>query len=108
MMSVTASSKQSRTQQGVEMPNSKAKNAARKHRKSRNRWKAKHREGLALAKDKTPKPKKKVSVFERAKAAMETSSLSGASPSAVSNPTERTPRRTASMMTFDELKANKG
>ena len=90
------------------MPNSKAKSAARKHRKSRNRWKAKHREGLALAKDKTPKPKKKISVFERAKAALETSPLSGASPSAVSNPTGGTPYRTASMMTFDELKANKG
>lgn len=88
------------------MANSKAKNVARKHRKSRNRWKLKHRESLALAKDKTPKPKKRVSVFERAKAALETSSLSGASPSAVSNPTEGTPRR--NVMSFDELKANKG
>lgn len=80
------------------MPNSKAKNVARKHRKARNRWKAKNRESLSKVKVKqTPK---KVSVWDRAKM----SSLSGATPSAVSNPTEGTPRRTASMMTFDELK----
>lgn len=80
------------------MPNSKAKNVARKHRKARNRWKAKNRENLSKVKVKqTPK---KVSVWDRAKM----SSLSGATPSAVSNPTEGTPRRTASMMTFDELK----
>lgn len=85
------------------MPNSKAKNAARKHRKSRNRWKAKHRTSLSLAKNKEPKPKKRVSVFERAKAAMENTPLSGATPSAVSNPTEGIFRRSASMMTFDEL-----
>ena len=84
------------------MPNSKAKNVARKHRKSKERRKVKNREGLALAKDKTPKPKKKISVWDRAKK----SSLSGASPSAVSNPTERTPR--AMITSFDELKANKG
>lgn len=90
------------------MPNSKAKNAARKHRKSRNRWKVKHKASLSLAKNKEPKPKKKVSVFERAKAAMENSPLSGATPSAVSNPTGGTPRRTASMMTFDELNKNRG
>lgn len=86
------------------MPNSKAKGVAKKHRKSKERWKVKNRESLALAKDKTPKPKKKISVFERAKAALETSPLSGASPSAVSNPTGGTPCRTASMMSFDELK----
>lgn len=80
------------------MPNSKAKNVAKKHRKARNRWKAKNRENLSKVKVKqTPK---KVSVWDRAKM----SSLSGATPSAVSNPTEGTPRRTASMMTFDELK----
>jgi len=80
------------------MPNSKAKNVAKKHRKARNRWKAKNRESLSKVKVKqTPK---KVSVWDRAKM----SSLSGATPSAVSNPTEGTPRRTASMMTFDELK----
>ena len=80
------------------MPNSKARNVARKHRKARNRWKAKNRESLSKIKVKqTPK---KVSVWDRAKM----SSLSGATPSAVSNPTEGTPRRTASMMTFDELK----
>lgn len=80
------------------MPNSKAKNVARKHRKARNRWKAKNRENLSKVKVKqTPK---KVSVWDRAKM----SSLSGATPSAVSNPTEGTPRRTESMMTFDELK----
>lgn len=80
------------------MPNSKAKNVARKHRKAKDRWKAKNRESLSKVKVKqTPK---KVSVWDRAKM----SSLSGATPSAVSNPTEGTPRRTASMMTFDELK----
>ena len=83
------------------MPNSKAKNVARKHRKARNRWKAKNRESLSKVKVKqTPK---KVSVWDRAKM----SSLSGATPSAVSNPTEGTPR-TASMMTFDELRKNGG
>lgn len=81
------------------MPNSKAKNVARKHRKAKDRWKAKNRASMARAKTK-PTPKKKISVWERAKM----SSLSGATPSAVSNPTEGTPRRTASMMTFDELK----
>ena len=80
------------------MPNSKARNVARKHRKAKDRWKAKNRESLSKIKVKqTPK---KVSVWDRAKM----SSLSGATPSAVSNPTEGTPRRTASMMTFDELK----
>lgn len=80
------------------MPNSKARNVARKHRKAKDRWKAKNRESLSKVKVKqTPK---KVSVWDRAKM----SSLSGATPSAVSNPTEGTPRRTASMMTFDELK----
>ena len=84
------------------MPNSKAKNVAKKHRKARNRWKAKNRESLSKVKVKqTPK---KVSVWDRAKM----SSLSGATPSAVSNPTEGTPRRTASMMTFDELRKNGG
>lgn len=84
------------------MPNSKAKNVAKKHRKARNRWKAKNRENLSKVKVKqTPK---KVSVWDRAKM----SSLSGATPSAVSNPTEGTPRRTASMMTFDELNQNRG
>lgn len=84
------------------MPNSKARNVARKHRKARNRWKAKNRESLSKIKVKqTPK---KVSVWDRAKM----SSLSGATPSAVSNPTEGTPRRTASMMTFDELNQNRG
>lgn len=63
------------------MPNSKARNVARKHRKARNRWKSKNRESLTHAKVKSP-PKKKQSVFERAK----TSLLTGASPSAVSNP----------------------
>ena len=84
------------------MPNSKAKNVARKHRKAKDRWKAKNRESLSKVKVKqTPK---KVSVWDRAKM----SSLSGATPSAVSNPTEGTPRRTASMMTFDELNQNRG
>jgi hypothetical protein len=83
------------------MPNSKAKDAARKHRKAKARWKAKNRESLSKVKVKqTPK---KVSVWDRAKM----SSLSGASPSAVSNPAEGTPR-TASMMTFDELRKNGG
>jgi hypothetical protein len=85
------------------MPNSKAKNVARKHRKAKNRWKAKNAASVALAKTK-PVTKKKVSVWDRAKM----SSLSGATPSAVSNPTEGTPRRTASMMTFDELNQNRG
>jgi hypothetical protein len=79
------------------MPNSKAKNVARKHRKAKDRWKAKNRESLSKVKVKqTPK---KVSVWDRAKM----SSLSGATPSAVSNPTEGTFRQAASMMTFDEL-----
>jgi homoserine kinase len=82
------------------MPNSKARNVARKHRKSKDRWKAKNRE--SLSKIKVKQTAKKVSVWDRAKM----SSLSGASPSAVSNPTEGTPRRTASMMTFDELRGN--
>ena len=92
------------------MPNSKAKNVARKHRKSRERWREKHRENLALAKDRGQKPKKKVSVFERAKAMqLDTIPLSGASPSAVSNPTgDGSSTRTASMMTFDELRKNGG
>ena len=68
------------------MPNSKAKNATRKHRKAKARWKAKNRESLAFAKTKS-EPKKKISVWDRAKM----SSLSGATPSAVSNPTEGTP-----------------
>jgi len=84
------------------MPNSKAKSVARKHRKARNRWKSKNRESLTHAKVKSP-PKKKQSVFERAK----TSPLTGASPSAVSNPSEGTPR-TASTMLFTELKAKGG
>ena len=84
------------------MPNSKAKNVAKKHRKAKARWKAKNAESLSKVKVKqTPK---KVSVWDRAKM----SSLSGATPSAVSNPTEGTPRRTASMMTFDELNQNRG
>jgi hypothetical protein len=90
------------------MPNSKMKNIARKHRKARQRWKAKHKESLSKAKDRTPKPRKKISVFERAKMAQtETTPLSGASPSAVSNPTGESPR-TASMMTFHDLKKNGG
>lgn len=84
------------------MPNSKARNAARKHRKAKARWRAKHQQSMKLAKVKS-EPKKKISVFERAKAMQENSSLSGASPSAVSNPTGGI--RTASMMTFDQLKA---
>jgi hypothetical protein len=88
------------------MPNSKARNVARKHRKSRIRWKNKNKASLALAKDKASKPKKKVSVFDRARAAQQNVPLSGATPSAVSNPTGE--RRTASMMTFDELKATGG
>ena len=84
------------------MPNSKAKNVARKHRKAKNRWKVKNRENLSKVKVKSAP--KKVSVWDRAKM----SSLSGATPSAVSNPTEGTPRRTASMMTFDELNKNRG
>jgi hypothetical protein len=82
--------------------NSKQKNVAKKHRKASERWKTKNRASLALAKSK-PEPKKKISVWDRAKM----SSLSGASPSAVSNPAEGTPR-TASMMTFDELRKNGG
>jgi hypothetical protein len=82
--------------------NSKHKNVAKKHRKASARWKAKNRASLARAKSK-PEPKKKISVWDRAKM----SSLSGASPSAVSNPAEGTPR-TASMMTFDELRKNGG
>jgi hypothetical protein len=88
------------------MPNSKARSVARKHRKSSIRWKNKNKASLALAKDKASKTKKKVSVFDRARAAQQNVPLSGATPSAVSNPTGE--RRTASMMTFDELKANGG
>ena len=83
------------------MPNSKSKNATRKHRKAKARWKAKNRESLSKVKVKSAP--KKVSVWDRAKM----SSLSGATPSAVSNSTERTPR-TASMMTFDELQKKNG
>jgi hypothetical protein len=79
------------------MPNSKSKNVARKHRKSRERWKVKNRE--SLSKVKVKQTAKKVSVWDRAKM----SSLSGASPSAVSNPTEGTPRTVTS---FDELNGN--
>lgn len=87
------------------MPNSKAKNVARKHRKAKARWSAKRQESMKLAKVK-PEPKKKISVFERAKAMQDNSPLSGASPSAVSNPTGGI--RTAPMMTFDQLKATNG
>lgn len=83
------------------MPNSKAKNVARKHRRAKNRRKAKNRESLSHAKVK-PEPKKKISVWDRAKM----SSLSGASPSAVSNPTEGTPR--APITSFNELSGIKG
>lgn len=84
------------------MPNSKTRNVAKKHRKARNRWKAKNRESLSNIKVKsTPK---KVSVWDRAKM----SSLSGATPSAVSNPAEGTPFNATSMMTFDELNQNRG
>jgi hypothetical protein len=81
--------------------NSKQKNVAKKHRKASERWKTKNRESLSKVKVKSVP--KKVSVWDRAKM----SSLSGATPSAVSNPTEGTPR-TASMMTFDELRKNGG
>ena len=84
------------------MATSKQKSVMKKHRKAKARWNAKNRASLALAKSK-PEPKKKVSVWDRAKM----SSLSGATPSAVSNPAEGTPR-TASMMTFDELSKNRG
>jgi hypothetical protein len=81
--------------------NSKQKNVAKKHRKASERWKAKNRESLSKVKVKSVP--KKVSVWDRAKM----SSLSGATPSAVSNPAEGTPR-TASMMTFNELRKNGG
>lgn len=92
------------------MPNSKAKNVAKKHRKSRERWKAKHKASLTHAKIKAPKRKKKASIFDpKPIQQMETPPLSGASPSAVSNPTGGTPeRRTASMMLFHEVKKNGG
>ena len=76
------------------MPNSKARSAARKHRKSKERWKAKHRESLTKIKVRTPKKKRTLY-----------SPLTEASPSAVSNPSEGNPvRRTASMMLSDELR----
>ena len=65
------------------MPNSKAKSVARKHQKAKSRRKALSKASRALAKNKVVEPKKKISVFERARL----SSLSGAFPSAVSNPT---------------------
>ena len=89
------------------MPNSKARSVARKHRKSDERWNRKNKASLALAKDKSQKPKKKVSVFDRAKAAQERIPLTAATPSAVSKPSGES-KRTASMMTFDELRKNGG
>ena len=62
------------------MPNSKARSVAKKHRKAKNRWKTKVQESRAKATVKAP-PKKKKSIFDRP-----TSPLTGASPSAVSNP----------------------
>ena len=84
------------------MANSKQKSVMKKHHKAKLRAKAKNQANLAKMKTKS-EPKKKISVWDRAKM----SSLSGATPSAVSNSTERTPR-TASMMTFDELQKKNG
>lgn len=86
------------------MPNSKTRSVARKHKKSDERWNRKNKASMALAKDKSQKPKKKVSVFDRAKAAQERIPLTAATPSAVSKPSGES-KRTASMMTFDQLKA---
>ena len=79
------------------MPNSKMKNVARKHRKAKERWKAKRKVELAKAKVR-PAPKKKASVFDRAR---NNPPLAGASPSAVSNPSGEV--LTASQMLFPEL-----
>jgi len=75
------------------MPNSKAKSVARKHRKSKERWKAKHKESLANVKVEAPKKRKKTLY----------SPLTEASPSAVSNPSEGNPssKVTMSMMLAD-------